>query len=326
MSARPPTPSTVVQRFSQHYGERGYTRHQPVGILSRVDPSVRFVGSTISVLKPLLLTGSIPDPGVFLTQQALRTRNLDKLLVAGAVLTSPSSFVHSGVLAPPSHLARAALDAWTFLNQFTDGDQQVIVRVHVEDPDIAATIHALAPAAVVTDTGDVEPYRHTFGMAGITGRNLNFCIRSTAGSESRFGNLIVIEDTRGTAAIETAIGVNHLVAGLRGWDSPLRATPAAAVLPLDNDADVRLADALMAVVALTDAGLAPSARGRGRTFRRYLQALVLLGAQCGHSMSTLESAAHALSTDPDPGASALRVRGHLQRFAGSRLGRSVDHV
>lgn len=66
---------SLESRFKEFYSKKGYEEVPPVSIYSGVDKSVNFIGSTISVLKPLLDTG-IPETGVFMNQPCLRTQNM----------------------------------------------------------------------------------------------------------------------------------------------------------------------------------------------------------------------------------------------------------
>ena len=71
---------SLVTDFKEHYASLGYQEEPPVQISSGVDPTVRFIGSHISVFKPYLAEGIAPNPGLFMRQDCLRTRNADKLL------------------------------------------------------------------------------------------------------------------------------------------------------------------------------------------------------------------------------------------------------
>src|SRR5260370_5866502 len=70
---------SIHRRFSAYYTSLGYAEYTPVPITSKIDPTVRFVGSHVSVLKPHLLQGTVPTPGYFIVQNCLRTQNLRHL-------------------------------------------------------------------------------------------------------------------------------------------------------------------------------------------------------------------------------------------------------
>lgn len=303
----------TVAEFRRHYRRRGYREQPPVPLVSDVDPTVRFIGSTISVLKPYVLQGSIPRPGIFLVQPALRTRNLARLLEEKASLTSPSFFLHLGTVSPPDCVELTALHAWTFLRQRTIGRRtRAVMRVSSQDQDLLAIARRLPEPEVEIDGQDPAHYRHGFGLEGIAGRNLNWGVRRPNGAIDDVGNLVIIEEQRGPLAVEVAVGLNHLVARLFELDHPILASPVAAAVPITSDCGVKFADALAASTALVDAGLRPTGRGRGRILRGYLQALAALRGACGGSRDDVERMVAYLLTGPESGAVALAIRRYLE--------------
>jgi hypothetical protein len=303
----------TVDEFRAHYGERGYRERSPVPLMSPIDPTVRFVGSTVSVLKPLILSRSVPAPGVFLVQPALRTRNLAKLLDDRFEITSPSYFLHAGVVSPPALAARALTDACSFLSQrLATEPGQIVLRVSAHDADLRSLAARSCSSAIEVGGEAEERYRHSFGMPGIRGRNLNFGGRAQGGAPRDFGNFIAMERAGAAVAYETAIGVDHLVAAVRGLGHPIRATPARAALPLTTAREIKLADALATVVALLEEGLLPVARGRGRTLRGYLEALAVLTRTCGRTLGEIEHAAADLARGGSGDAIGAAIRAYLQ--------------
>jgi alanyl-tRNA synthetase len=71
---------SLVSDFKDHYDSLGYTEVPSVKITSGIDPTVRFIGSHISVFKPYLDEDRVPSSGVYTRQDCLRTRNVEKLL------------------------------------------------------------------------------------------------------------------------------------------------------------------------------------------------------------------------------------------------------
>src|SRR5690606_8562235 len=69
----------LASDFKDYYRSLGYAEKEAVPISSGVDPSVRFIGSHISVFKPELLDGSVPTPGEFIVQDCVRTQNVKKI-------------------------------------------------------------------------------------------------------------------------------------------------------------------------------------------------------------------------------------------------------
>ena len=307
--------SSAADDFRRHYRGRGYIEQAPAHLVSRVDPSVRFIGSTISVLKSFIRTRSAPEPGVFLIQPALRTRNLEKLLDENAMPTSPSFFLHLGTLSPASFLEQAAIDGWMFfLDQCAGQSSRAVMRVSSQHQDLLTIARNLPGPAVEIDGEPQDHYRHQFGMVGISGRNLNYGICQSDGQINNVGNLVIMENDEGAVGIEVVIGLNHLVAGLFNLGHPIMASPAAAAVSISSLSEIKFADALVASSVLANMGLRPVGRGRGRTLRGYLQALAALRRSCGISFEDLERAVTYLLTGPESKIIALAIRRYVEVY------------
>ncbi len=315
----------IAAAIRRHYAGRGYVERAPQPLVSRLDPSVRFIGSTISVLKGDLLAGKVAAPGLFVVQPAVRTRNLPRLLDERAVITSPSWFLHAGTVCPPECAAQGLADVCALLTRGVGAT--LVLRVASADADLRALAERCHPGGVEVDGEPAEHYRHGFGVPGLEGRNINLAAVAGTGAPRNFGNFIAMERAGAAVAYETALGVHHLAAATAGLGHPLRAQPVAGVLALGTQRELKLADALVTSLALLEAGLRPTGRGRGRTLRGYLLALGALQRACGLGPSELERAAFALCGERaraaairrfvevdavDPGGAAAALRSCLE--------------
>ncbi|MGI5230240.1 hypothetical protein [Actinoallomurus sp. CA-142502] len=287
----------VVSAFREHFAGHGYRPHAPVPVTSRIDSSVRFVGSTISVLKPLLTEG-VPDPGVFLIQRAVRTRNL-RAVADGAPLDWASYFVALGTLSPAGRLPEIAVHAWElFRDRLPVDPGQVVIRASSLDPDLVAVVRGIPGGpAIEIDGYEEHRYRHRFGMEGYAGRNVNFAIDHPRWGLRDVGNLILIHRDGVPVAVELAFGVGTILSRAYGLDHPIQASSAGAAVPVRTPADIRLADMVSVAVVLLSEGLRPNGSGRGRILRGHLQALSRLRAEAGRSIADVERIAerfHAL--------------------------------
>jgi hypothetical protein len=281
---------SLAHAFAAHFASLGYVRRPPLPITSGVDPSVRLVGSTISVLKPLLFADQLPDPGVVLLQPALRARNLDVMLGDEPAPAWSSYFIALGTLSPAARLRQTAEHGALFLRQVLRLDaSRTAIRLFSEDVDLLAAFSSERVALPLEiDRSERWRYRHRYGLASVTGRNANFAVRSAQGGLEDVGNLIVIEKEGRPCAVELAFGAFTLRARLDGARHSVETMPAARFLQLRDDADVKLLDALVAAIVLLGEGLRPNATGRGRILRRYLQAVSHLRSAAGWSLGELE--------------------------------------
>ena len=67
----------LIDNFLKHFSNKGYKIHTTVKISSGADSSVHLIGSHISVFKPYLEKENIPSPGYIMSQNCIRTQNLN---------------------------------------------------------------------------------------------------------------------------------------------------------------------------------------------------------------------------------------------------------
>lgn len=279
----------TVKAFRNHLTSRGYYEHRATTVISRVDPSVRFIGSTISVLKPYIQTKTVPPQGVFLVQPALRTWNVAALLDPAAKPKWTSYFLALGFLLPSQRLGQAARDACDFLFESLGVPaRRAVIRASSQDQDLIHAFTTLAPRPELEiDASDLALYRHRYGMETVSGRNCNIALRDDANRLNDIGNIIVIEENGTPVAVEFATGVGNLLAQVHNLQHPAQASTIASIMPIRCWREVKLADALTASVIMLAEGLRPTARGRGRTLRNYLRSLNYLRCQQGWSLDAL---------------------------------------
>ena len=264
--------SALLDALCTRCDAEGLTRYPAVAISSGVDPSVRFIGASISVLKPLFLAGNIPAPGVYIVQPAIRTHCLKTLTDPSSRYHWSSYFVQMGALVQPSSLPLLARVALEFLRHDAClPAERIVLRASSTDLDLLETIKH-AGVSVEIDGYSQSMYRHRFGLEGWGGRNVNYAIRCGDVCHD-IGNLILIENDGVLVAIELAIGVSVLICRIDSLPHPIMSSPVADHLAISTWDQIKCGNALEASAALAREGLRPIARGRGRTFREYLQAL-----------------------------------------------------
>lgn len=281
----------VVNAFRGRFGGVGLVEQQPAAITSGLDPTVRFIGASISALKPLLLAHAVHASGVFTVQPCLRTHCLKTLTDEASRYHWSSYFVQLGTLVPPSlisQLARASFDF--FLGDLALPTSRLVVRASSRDADLLQAVAPPADVRVELDGYDQALYRHRFGLEGWTGRNVNFAIVCKDGTHD-VGNLIVIEHAGEPIAVELACGLSVVLCQLDSLTHPMLASPIADHIPVSTWPQIKCANALEATIALAREGLRPVSRGRERIFRDYLRALGSLRAAAGLAIGDVMRAA-----------------------------------
>src|SRR5437879_3092457 len=109
--------SLLIDDFKDHYTSLGYHEKLPVNITSGIDPTVLFIGSGISILKPNILEGTISAPGIFIVQNCLRTHNTKWLLNEDRPLVWGSYFTNVVLVAPSERLREACYETFDFFEK-----------------------------------------------------------------------------------------------------------------------------------------------------------------------------------------------------------------
>ncbi len=313
----------LSRAFGEHFRQLGLAETEPAAIVSKVDPSVRFVGAAISVLKPVLLSDEGPLRGVFVAQPAIRTHCLRELADPRSRYPWSSYFLAFGALVPPGRIGDLAHQAETFLLDALElSERRLLLRVASRDQDLREVAGGLRSSVEVDGYAQTN-YRHRFGPEGLTGRNFNFAIL-VDGVPLDVGNLIFIERDGRVVGAEVAFGASVLLARALGLSHPAAASPLADLIRVQSWDEVKCINALEVCIALASEGLRPVGRGRGRIFRGYLEALAIGRRRTGLSFDRLDSAVEGagiilshISYSREAVAAALRA--HLKAQDGGEL-------
>jgi hypothetical protein len=292
---------TMHDSYREHMTKAGYTEHDSVPVTSGVDPTVRFVGSHISVLKPYLLEGRVPHNGYSMTQKCIRSRNTRTLLDDDADPKYGSFFTSLGGIAPTGSLNKVCEDVVALIDDLGIDASDIRAHVSSEDQDLVRVCQAtFSPGNILYDTQPATYYQHRFGVEGMSGRNFNVALPSPITHEYEdVGNIIVIESDGGGLGVEIALGDTTVLKQLCGLDHILDAYDIA--LPQDQLSPVlirKMKDAIMTSVVLLQEGLRPDASSnQSRILRSYCKALAYyrhrsgLGLnELGHVVSSTEAA------------------------------------
>lgn len=125
---------SLVADFKEHYSAIGYKEEPPVQISLGIDSTVDFIGSHISVLKPYLFENRIPTPGISMSQDCIRTWNVNRLLDDDYTPNWGSYFKNIGAISPAQRLPEMCDDVFDFLEKKLGiGQENILIRVSSED-------------------------------------------------------------------------------------------------------------------------------------------------------------------------------------------------
>lgn len=281
---------SLIVDFKKHYFLLGYKEEPSVKISSGIDPTVRFIGSHISVFKPYLAENRVPAPGLFMHQDCLRTKNADKLLDDEYSPNWGSYFSSIGAITPPERLNEACNETFDFFEKRIGiSMKNMLIRVSSSDVDLLNACAQRCKDILEIESRKPEYYRHKIGMEGVRGRNFNIALRNSDGNGfADVGNIILLEDDAKQLGVEIALGAAMILKQLYGLDSVQDCTPVVG-LNIENEAVKRkFEDAIITSVALFREGLRPLGQhNRNRILKQYVRSLSYFRAKAGMSIENL---------------------------------------
>jgi hypothetical protein len=285
---------SLINNFKKYYLKLGYIEEPPVLASSGIDPTVRFVGSQISVLKPYIEKDQVPNPGVFMYQDCIRTQNADNLLNDDYNLALASYFPGLGALAHPERLTEACREVFSFLeNKLDIPKKNILIHISKVDNDLVnACKEYFGDTNLEFDSKKSEYYRHEFGMEGILGRNFNISLKdSHSNGFLVIGNVIIIEKSGKQLGIEIALGSTIILKQMFGLDHTLDCTPVVELESLDAPLRRKFEDAIVTSIALYREGLRPfGSHNRNRILKQYIRSLSYFRAKSSMDFQKLTRA------------------------------------
>lgn len=260
---------------------KNYSLEPSVKITSGLDPSVKFIGAPISLLKPYFMSNTISDSGIAMRQNCVRTRN-HKILFEPSILPNWGSFFTGMcILVKYGDLKKICLDAIDLLiNQFGIKKEDINIQINSEDTDLLEAINAttLDKEQILFNKKPNTYYRHKYGIDEVRGRNFNFSIRNLkTGLFDDIGNIIVIETMNGKKlGVELALGDTTILKQQYGLNHVLDNYCLGLESINDEYIRYRIEDAIITSIVLISEGLKPSGtETRGRILKSYLKSLSL---------------------------------------------------
>ena len=281
----------IVNNFKEHFSSLDYKEGQSVPISSGVDPSVRFIGSPISVFKPRLVNRQIPYPGIFMRQDCIRTKNSDKLLNDDFLPAWGSYFPNMGAITPPERISDGCNEAFDFFEKKLGiSRENILIRINSQDGDLLDICRGrYKDTNLEVDSRKIDYYRHKLGIEGFGGRNCNIALRGSSGEGfSDVANLIVIEDKGSPVCLEISIGTTTILKELYGLDHVQDGVPVEGLRFADEKFRRKFEDAIVTSSVLFHEGLRPlGQQNRNRILKKYVQSLSYFRAKCDIQITDL---------------------------------------
>jgi hypothetical protein len=277
----------------------GTIEEQRVSLISRHDPSITFTNSTTSVMKPYISGDRlIPESGIFLSQPAMGSQGIRGWLKDGIISPYSSYFISYGVLYPHNKLLEAvtnlsdlALQAWGLT------PEDLRLHYHADDAILEDALSAaVGSIMVVSENSSIMPFRHSYGMPDVTGKNTNLQILVNEGTYRDIGNLTLILNGEQPLAWEVSFDSSPVVAAMANRAHVIAATPMAACITKFNEGSMTheelvAVDCLNVCTALALEGMQPRSRGASGIMRKFFKTYVSTMQLVGHTLPETRSAA-----------------------------------
>lgn len=283
---------SLINDFKEYYASLNYQEILPVKITSGIDPTVRFIGSHISVFKPYLAEDRVPTPGVYMHQDCLRTRNAKKLLDDDYFPNWGSYFSSIGALSAPERLRETCDETFNFLEKkLLIKPENILIRVSSMDSDLIDAVKPNNQDRMEIDSRKSKYYRHKIGMQGVEGRNFNIALKNpNSDGFSDIGNVIILENNQKQLGIEIALGTSTILKQLYGLDHVQDCTPVIGLKDVENQTIRRkFEDAIITSTVLYREGLRPFGQhNRNRILKQYIKSLSYFRAKLGIDIGQLQ--------------------------------------
>jgi hypothetical protein len=279
----------TINTFSEVFKTNGYAEHAPhKSLVSDIDHSVRFIGSTTNVFKRYLKEGEdrLPDSGYFLVQKCLRTRNTNTLFDDEVIPEWSSYFTAMGAMAPADNLDKLSEATMRFLSELKIESSRIKINVSSKDKDLLDCLSKLKEkfefTMAIDEVENQEYYRHKYGEENLMGRNFNISIKNQKTNQYKdVGNIIIIEKENVPTAVEMGIGVGTLISKKFNLATSIEASPISKIIRYKPDLTAKFSDALSVSVVMLREKIIPGSRDKARLLRTNLLALTYFKHKLG---------------------------------------------
>tara|TARA_Y100000590_G_scaffold470719_1_gene668406 strand:- start:15227 stop:16234 length:1008 start_codon:yes stop_codon:yes gene_type:complete len=285
------SPKEVTDLLSSKYCEliskAGAIQEQEVKICSGIDPTVRFIGSHISVLKPYLRNENLPNQGVYLVQPCVRTHGAKNLTSFDSIPNWGSFFVSWGALFPYSRTNDLVVVLLNFLQEaLCLPMSQIYARVASKDLDLMTVVSDnFLQENIEVDTMHAGYYVHKIGMDDVKGRNFNIAIEHKVSKKIEdIGNIIVIEKDGEPYAVELAIGASTTMKQVFGLGNVLDCHYFNDLVTTPDVKERKLQDCVLTSSYIIREGVLPSSKNnRTRILKKYVDSMYFISRDIGFS-------------------------------------------
>jgi len=200
-------------QFTHHFENKAYTHIPGISVLDAksVDPTTVFIGSHISVVKPLMMRDQVPQNGGYLIQDCFRCHNLALMKQEPRPVQHGGYFRCHGLIAPYCKLIELVNDTINFVTTSLGDISKLRVQVAEDDVDLIQALNkTLIKPAQIIKFENTNGMRHRYGDDQLSGRDIHLHLQH--GSQIiDFGIIAAIDKCNQPKFVEVALVPGKIV-------------------------------------------------------------------------------------------------------------------
>jgi len=264
----------LINKFNSYYSSKNYKCAKAEKILSNIDPSTIFIGSTISPLKKYL-NNTIPVCGLSIIQPCIRTQKSDYFYNNDKILEYNSFFIQAGILSSANNYERICDESIEFLTKIIGIDKKLIkVKINRNDADLYCYWKRQSTIKIEVNSHTNNYYRWNYGIDQIIGKGLTYAIKKDGANIYRdIGNIIIIYKKRKKIAVEWGFGIETLISRIYNLPKPQSASKICDILPFREGLQEKTMDTLVTAIEMYKLGIKPGMGRERHLLKTYLKGL-----------------------------------------------------
>lgn len=280
---------SMYNSFGHFFSDKGYLEYESQPVTSKIDKSVRFIGSITSIFKPKYYEEELLKCKYFIKQDCLKTRPLNKNDIKRS-----SYYSCFGMHVPIVSLDATVRDTYQYLIDClkipVDSLETHVSSKHLDL--INALSNTALPLKIKTDELSQNRYLHKLGIEEFKGRNLVIFLHNPRSKLKRefISTIVVIGTERHDWYCEITIKPVSVIKYVNNIITDLDCYPFLLTPTIETDELLRFQDCLLVCTLLFRCGLLPtSLDNQTRLFRKYVKQLLNISHNSGIYLNEIEA-------------------------------------
>jgi alanyl-tRNA synthetase len=239
------------------------------------DETLLFANSTMSTHKAEIISDSLPDNGLAISQKCLRMRSLAHFLDRSSDFGFNSYFTMVGMLFGGESSRDILNQTLTFLTSQGFDIRRLFIKTSSDCKNVNKSIVGFSEERIIQDSESESYYKWAYGIEGVVGEGITFAYLFPDGSYKDLGNIIcVVDEVSGKIkAWESGFGVETLIAVRDGKDL-FETHPIWDVLQYERNPDLKkVADSVVSVIEIIREGVLIGPKKQGYILKKFLNVI-----------------------------------------------------